>query len=69
MQITLDISIEIIDYEDLINEKKIEEYVGSILNTEYKTTKPVYLAILFTTNDVIRTVNRDYRNKDEATDV
>jgi probable rRNA maturation factor len=69
MQITIDISIEIMDYDDLINEKKIKEYLESILNTEYKATKPVYLAILFTTNDVIRIINKDYRNKDEPTDV
>ena len=37
-------------------------------NEEYEKND-YYLSLLITTNDVIQTINRDYRNKDAVTDV
>ena len=65
-----DITYEIEEIEEYLDEEKIREFGSFILKSEYNKEyekNDYYLSLLITTNDVIRTINRDYRNKDAAT--
>ena len=67
-----DITYEIEKLEEYLDEKKIREFWSFILKSEYNEEyekNDYYLSLLITTNDVIQTINRDYRNKDAVTDV
>ena len=55
-----------------LDEEKIRDFGNFILKSEYNEEyekNDYYLSLLITTNDVIQTINRDYRNKDAVTDV
>ena len=71
MDIILEQSIEIIGYDTIIIEEKIKEYVETLLKKEYSSDndKPLYLSILFTGDKEIQGINREFRGKDEPTDV
>lgn len=69
MDLVLDMSLEIEGFDDLINEEEIREYVEKVLEKEYDSKAPVYVSLLFTGNDEIQVINREYRDKDQPTDV
>jgi probable rRNA maturation factor len=49
----------------------IEKYIKEIIKSEYKPagSRDIYLSLVFTDNEGIREINREYRGKDEPTDV
>ena len=69
MDLVLEMSLEIEGFDDLVNEEEIREYVQKVLEKEYESEAPVYMSLLFTGNDEIQVINRDYRGKDQPTDV
>ncbi|MBR8702099.1 Endoribonuclease YbeY [Fusobacterium sp. DD29] len=69
MEIILDMSLEIEGYDDFVNEEETKEYIEKVLTKEYESDSPVYLSILLTGNDEIQVINREYRDKDQPTDV
>ena len=69
MDLVLEISLEIEGFDDLVNEEEIREYVQKVLEKEYESEAPVYMSLLFTGNDEIQVINREYRDKDQPTDV
>ncbi|WP_371741683.1 rRNA maturation RNase YbeY [Fusobacterium sp. DD12] len=62
-------SLEIEGYDDFVNEEETKEYIEKVLTKEYESDSPVYLSILLTGNDEIQVINREYRDKDQPTDV
>ena len=69
MDLVLEMSLEIEGFDDLVNEEEIREYVQKGLEKEYESEAPVYMSLLFTGNDEIQVINREYRDKDQPTDV
>lgn len=69
MDLVLDMSLEIEGFDDLVNEEEIREYVEKVLEKEYDSKAPVYVSLLFTGNDEIQVINKEYRDKDQPTDV
>lgn len=69
MDLVLEMSLEIEGFDDLVNEEEIREYVQKVLEKEYENEAPVYMSLLFTGNDEIQVINREYRDKDQPTDV
>ncbi|MGL4533812.1 MAG: rRNA maturation RNase YbeY [Fusobacteriaceae bacterium] len=73
MELVLDFSVEIEklsqENKELLNEEKIKEYVEKVIKDEYTPEKPVYVSLYITDNKRIQEINRDYRDKDSATDV
>lgn len=69
MDLVLDMSLEIEGFDDLVNEEEIREYVEKVLEKEYDSKAPVYVSLLFTGNNEIQVINREYRDKDQPTDV
>ena len=69
MDLVLEMSLEIEGFDDLVNEEEIREYVQKVLEKEYESEAPVYMSLLFTGNDEIQVINREYRDKDQHTDV
>ncbi|MCJ8341946.1 MAG: rRNA maturation RNase YbeY [Cetobacterium sp.] len=72
MEIVLDLSIEIEGYEERLTENEIEAYVKKVLEEEMyveEDNKPVYLSVAMVGNEDIQNINRDYRGKDQPTDV
>lgn len=69
MDLILEMSLEIEGFDDLVNEEEIREYVQKVLEKEYESEAPVYMSLLFTGNDEIQVINREYRDKDQPTDV
>lgn len=69
MEITVDIEKEIDGFEEFIDIEKIEEYVKKVLIKEYPEDEALYISLLFTGNEHIQEINREYRDKDSVTDV
>lgn len=69
MEIILEMSIEIDGYEDFVNEEMVKDYIEKVLTREYESDRPVYMSLLLTGNDEIQVINREYRDKDQPTDV
>lgn len=69
MDLVLEMSLEIEGFDDLVNEEEIRGYVEKVLEKEYDSKAPVYVSLLFTGNDEIKVINREYRDKDRPTDV
>lgn len=71
MMLNIDISYDIDEVQEFMKEEKIQNFIEYILNTDEKidTNEELYLSILITTNEIIQTINRDYRGKDTTTDV
>ena len=66
----IDITYDISDVQEFMDEEKINEFVDIILEHEkLENTENTYVSFLITTNDVIKNINREYRDKDSATDV
>ena len=67
-----DITYEIDKLEEFFDEQKITEFSDFIVKDEYGEEydkNSYYLSMLVTDNKVIKKINKDYRNKDVATDV
>ena len=69
MDLVLEMSLEIEGFDDLVNGEEISGYVEKVLEKEYDSKAPVYVSLLFTGNDEIQVINREYRDKDQPTDV
>lgn len=69
MDLVLEMSLEIEGFDDLVNEEEIRGYVEKVLEKEYDSKALVYVSLLFTGNDEIQVINREYRDKDQPTDV
>ena len=69
MDLVLEMSLEIEGFDDLVNEEEIREYVQKVLEKEYESEAPIYMSLLFAGNDEIQVINREYRDKDQPTDV
>ena len=67
-----DITYEINKLEEFFDEQKITEFSDFIVKDEYGEEydkNSYYLSMLVTDNKAIKKINKDYRNKDVATDV
>ncbi|MGF6906177.1 rRNA maturation RNase YbeY [Fusobacterium sp. PH5-44] len=69
MDIILEQSLEIEGYSGLVIEKDVRDFVEYVLIKEFDSNKPVYLSILFTGNNEIQVINKEFRQKDQPTDV
>lgn len=69
MELILEMSLEIEGFDELVDEEEIREYVQKVLEKEYESEAPVYMSLLLTGNDEIQVINREYRDKDQPTDV
>ena len=69
--INVDISYDIEEIEEYMDDEKVQEIVEYIVNTDNQINKKdeFYVSILITTNDIIRGINNEYRGKDAYTDV
>ena len=66
----IDITYDISDVQEFMDEEKINEFVDMILEHEkLENTENTYVSFLITTNDVIQNINSEYRGKDTPTDV
>lgn len=66
----IDITYDISDVQEFMDEEKINEFVDMILEHEkLENTENTYISFLITTNDVIQNINSEYRGKDTPTDV
>lgn len=67
-----DITYEIEDLEEFFDEDKITEFTNYILKDEYEDNyykNDYYLSLLVANDAIIKEINKEYRNKDSATDV
>lgn len=69
MEVVLDFSLEVDGFDEFINEEEIRKYVVDALNDEFESEKPVYLSVALINNEEIQRINRDFRDKDQPTDV
>lgn len=69
MEIVLDYSLEIEGYDEFIKEEEVKEYIYEVLNDEFQSEKPVYVSVALIDNEEIQRINRDFRQKDQPTDV
>ncbi len=66
----VDITYDISDVQEFMDEEKINEFVDMILEHEkLENTENTYVSFLITTNDVIQNINSEYRGKNTPTDV
>ena len=66
----VDITYDISDVQEFMDEEKINEFVDMILEHEkLENTENTYVSFLITTNDIIQNINSEYRGKDTPTDV
>ena len=66
----VDITYDISDVQEFMDEEKIKEFVDMILEHEkLENTENTYVSFLITTNDIIQNINSEYRGKDTPTDV
>ena len=66
----IDITYDISDVQEFMDEEKINEFVDMILEHEkLENTENTYVSFLITTNDVIQNINSEYRGKNTPTDV
>lgn len=69
MEIVLDYSLEIEGYDEFIKEEEVRDYIYEVLNDEFESEKPVYVSVALINNEEIQRINRDFRQKDQPTDV
>nr|WP_245943743.1 rRNA maturation RNase YbeY [Fusobacterium necrogenes] len=62
-------SLEIEGFDNLVNEEEIRGYIQKVLEKEYESKGMVYISLLLTGNEEIQIINREYRDKNEPTDV
>ena len=67
---SIDITYDILDIPEFMDEEKIIEFIDLILeNEEVEDRENAYISLLVTDNDTIQNINKEYRDKDQATDV
>ena len=61
--INVDISYDIEEIEEYMDDEKVQEIIEHIVNTDNQINKKdeFYVSILITTNDIIRGINKEYR--------
>ncbi|MGL5088255.1 MAG: rRNA maturation RNase YbeY [Cetobacterium sp.] len=69
MEIVLDFSLEIEGYGEYLKEDEVKDYICEVLNDEFESEKPIYISVALVGNDDIQRINRDFRDKDQPTDV
>ncbi|WP_297595846.1 rRNA maturation RNase YbeY [uncultured Cetobacterium sp.] len=69
MEVVLDFSVEIEGYGEFLKEDEVQEYICEVLNDEFESEKPVYMSVALVGNEDIQRINRDFRDKDQPTDV
>lgn len=69
MEVVLDFSLEVDGFDEFVNEEEIRKYIFDALNDEFESEKPVYLSVALINNEEIQRINRDFRGKDQPTDV
>ena len=71
MEITVELTKGIEGYEEFIDLETVEDYIKIVIEDEYnnENEKDLYMSLLLTDNENIRIVNKDYREKDQPTDV
>lgn len=69
--VEVDISYDVLDIEEYLEEEKIREYIEYILKNEKEdyNTKSYYVSFMLTDNEKIHKINKEYRNMDKPTDV
>jgi probable rRNA maturation factor len=66
----IEITYDISDVQEFMDEEKINRFVDLILtHEEAENIENTYVSFLITTNEVIKNINKEYRGKDSATDV
>ena len=66
----IEITYDISDVQEFMDEERINEFVDLILEHEkLENIENTYVSFLVTTNDVIQNINNEYRGKDTPTDV
>lgn len=69
MEIVLDYSLEAEGYNEFVKEEEVKDYIYEVLNDEFESEKPVYVSVALIDNEEIQRINRDFRGKDQPTDV
>ncbi|WP_297405055.1 rRNA maturation RNase YbeY [uncultured Cetobacterium sp.] len=69
MEIVLDYSLEAEGYDEFVKEEEVKDYIYEVLNDEFESEKPVYISVALIDNEEIQRINRDFRGKDQPTDV
>jgi len=69
MNITLELTKGIKGYDEFIDMETVEDYIKTVIEDEYNSERDIYMSLLMTDNENIQIVNRDYRGKDQPTDV
>ena len=68
LSIDLDIEEEELEFKDLLSSLQLEAVVLRTLS-QARIEQPVQVAVLITTEDMIRSLNKQYRSQDTPTDV
>lgn len=69
MEIIVELTKGIDGYDEFIDLETVEDYIKTVIEDEYANERDVYMSLLLTNNENIQIVNRDYRDKDQPTDV
>jgi probable rRNA maturation factor len=69
MDITVELTKGIEGYNEFIDLETVEDYIKTVIEDEYESERDIYMSLLLTNNENIQVVNRDYRGKDQPTDV
>ena len=69
MNITVELTKGIDGYDEFIDLESVEDYIKTVVEEEYKSEKELYISLLLTSNENIQSVNKEYRGKDQPTDV
>ncbi len=69
MNITVELTKGIEGYDEFIDLETVEDYIKTVIEDEYESERDIYMSLLLTGNEHIQIVNRDYRGKDQPTDV
>ncbi|MBP9478606.1 MAG: rRNA maturation RNase YbeY [Sebaldella sp.] len=66
----IEVSYDIPEIFEYMDEEKIIKFVDFILEHEgFEEDEDPYVSVLITTNEIIKGINKEYREKDEPTDV
>jgi len=69
LNITVELTKGIEGYDEFIDLETVEDYIKTVIEDEYESERDIYMSLLLTGNEHIQIVNRDYRGKDQPTDV
>lgn len=69
MDIIVELTKGIEGYNEFIDLETVEDYIKTVIEDEYESERDIYMSLLLTNNENIQVVNRDYRGKDQPTDV